>query len=296
MAKLSSAVGNDAFIKGLFYGKSGAGKTVFGTKFPLPIYIADFDGKATSAANYWNAVDPSRLEQIEFTNLLPSGAKGGSDTVKKFMKMLSFWEGLVFKDNALQFEQDKSIGLILSDGSMTTVEDKLSKRIIVPPKNFLLKTIQIDSLTAMADSLMGAIIADNPGLKRTEAITPVMQDWMIFTPHFKNIIYRLLALPCNLVVIAHVKTEKDEATGVISNFIALPGQLPDLMPKLFGEVYYCHLASSGEKGADLKNMALTKSPTDKYVTRTQIQGMPVVIPMEYEYIKSLMSKQTTKKE
>jgi hypothetical protein len=154
---------------------------------------------------------------------------------------------------------------------------------------FTLKTFVVDSLTALADQIMTSIILENPGLKRTEAMTPVMQDWMIFTPHFKQLIYRVLSLPCNVVVIGHVLTEKDENTGVIGNNISLPGKLPDLMPKLFGEVYYCHVASS-DQGKTFQHQALTKSPTEKFVTRTQIQGLPTIIPMDYEFIKSVMSK------
>ncbi len=254
MANLESAVGNNAYLKVLLVGASGCGKTVMGTGFPLPLYVADFDGKVTSAANYWSVHDKERLKHIDFDNFLPTGAKGG-DSISKFMKMLEGWE----------------------------------KQVIA--KTFTLKTIQIDSFTAMADSLMSTIIGENPGLKRTEALTPVMQDWMIFTPHWKNIIYRLLALPCNLVCIAHVKVEKDEITNMITNSISLPGQLPGLMPKLFGEVYYCYVQANKE-GTQFQHLALTKSPTDKYVTRTQIQGLPNIIPMDYNFIKQAMSTKT----
>jgi len=256
MAKLSEAVGNASFLKVLAYGKSGAGKTVFGTTFPTPIAIADFDGKATSAANYWNSKDKKRLSEIDFENYMVSPSRNGAMSYRKFLADLSAMEKQV-------------------------IEGK-----------FTLKTYVIDSLTALADQMMASIIAENPGLKRTEAMTPVMQDWMIFTPHMKSLIYRVLSLPCNIVVIGHVLTEKDETTNMISNQISLPGKLPDLLPKLFGEVYYCH--TQAEKDGKINHMALTKSPTEKFVTRTQIQGLPNIIPMDYEFIKSVMSKTESK--
>lgn len=253
MSKLTEAVGSNSFLKILAYGKSGAGKTVGATTFPKPMKVADFDGKITSAANYWNEKDKKVLEEIDYENYMVTPGRNGAMSYRKFLA------------------------------------DQASLESEVKNGTFKLKTYVIDSLTALADQMMLAIIAENPGLKRTEAQTPVMQDWMIFTPHMKQLIYRVLSLPCNIVVIGHVLTDKDESTGMISNQVSLPGKLPDLLPKLFGEVYYCHTAST-DGGKTIQHLALTRSPTDKFVTRTQIQGLPNVIPMDYEFIKSIMNK------
>ena len=252
--KLSDAIGNNSFLKVLIYGRSGAGKTVASTKFPLPIFIADFDGKSVSAANYWGANGKERLVQIDFETYLPSGPRGASKAYALFVKKIEEYEA--------QVAQGK----------------------------FTLGTFIIDSVTALDDTMKLAMIQDNPGLKRADTLTPTLQEYGFFNNHFKSLIRRVLALPCNVVVVAHDLMEKDETSGIISTRIHITDKLASWLPKMFGEVYYCHVTASKD-GGQYEYKALTQS--SKYVTRTQIPGMPNVIPMEYNYIKDLMSKQQT---
>lgn len=250
MAKLSTLSGGNQFVKLMVYGPSGAGKTTFSTSFPGPIGVADFDGKIGSAARYLEVHNPKKLDEIEFENFQPSAVNGGVQVYQKFMKWLYSLE-------------------------MAAKEGK-----------FPFKTIVLDSLTTFAESLTAHIMASNPAVKRVDALTPSMQDYLMVSTNFKPIIHRLLALPCNVVVIGHISQDKDEVTQEINYRPALPGKLPELLPILFGEVYR---AFTEVQDGKVQFKAQCR-PAGKYVARTEIQGMPNVIPLSYESIVQVMTK------
>jgi len=66
-------------IKVLVYGESGSGKTCFGAGFPTPLWVADFDGKVSSAARYHTA---ERISGIEYESYR-AGIKD-DDPIKRF--------------------------------------------------------------------------------------------------------------------------------------------------------------------------------------------------------------------
>lgn len=253
MAKLSTLSGGNQFIKMMVYGPSGVGKTTFLTSFPGPIGVADFDGKIGSAARYLEVHNPDKLDHIEFENFQPSALNGGVKVYQKFIKWLVWLENL----------------------------GKEGK--------FPYSTIGLDSLTTFAESLVSHIMDSNPGVKRVDVLTPSMQDYLMLSTNFKPIIHRLLALPCNVVVIGHISQDKDEVTQEINYRPALPGKLPELLPILFGEVYRAFTEVVDGK----VNYKAQCRPVGKYVARTEIQGMPNVIPLSYESIVQVMTKGKT---
>lgn len=198
--KLSELTDKEKYVKICVYGPTGAGKTVYASGYPGPIYFADFDGKIESAANFLSKNNPSKLENIEFDNYQPSQENGAHKVFRKFEAQL------------LKLEAAAREG------------------------KFPFKTVVIDSLTSLSLCLMKAVMSENP-TKRFNADTPAQQDYGIFNHILTNLITRLLSLPCNVVVIGHVVDKQDPITGETNYKVALSGQMADMLPKLFKEYH-----------------------------------------------------------
>jgi hypothetical protein len=252
--KLSDLKSAENHIKVLIYGLSGAGKTSCALGFPGPMYVADFDGKISSGANFWEAKDPKRLESIHFDNFQPTAANGGVRVYRKFEQKLVELEELA--------KQGK----------------------------FPFKTFVLDSLTSFGDMALQAIMADNPGVKRVDPRTPAMQDYLILSANFKPMIYRLLALPCNVVTVGHLAAEKDSEGNLVGYRPALPGKLPELLPILFQEVYRAYVETIEGKPV---HIAQTR-PTNLYVARTQVSDMPPKVPLSFEAMDKYFTKKGAK--
>lgn len=220
-------------LKILVWGDSGNGKTCFATGFPGPIWVADFDNKISSAASFYANSD--QLSQIEYDNYAPTDTRGAS--AERFNIKLA--------------ELKKS-------------------------QPFPYKTIVLDSLTTFSDEAMRYLMRMNPGIKRTEtkgALTPALQDYQVSRLFFKQFITEFLNFPCNVVVTAHIQTEKDEMTGEILRSPMMSGKLAHELPIYFSEVYRAFVK-------DGKYLAQTKSD-NKFQCRTQIKGLPSEIPLSY---------------
>jgi hypothetical protein len=252
--KLSDLRSTENHIKVLIYGLSGAGKTSCALGFPGPMYVADFDGKISSGANYWEARDAKRLEQIEFDNFQPTAANGGVRVYRKFEAKLAELEELARQGR------------------------------------FPFKTFVLDSLTSFGDMALQAIMADNPGVKRVDPKTPAMQDYLILSANFKPMIYRLLALPCNVVTVGHLAAEKDPEGNLVGYRPALPGKLPELLPILFQEVYRAYVDTVEGKPV---HIAQTR-PTGLYVARTQLSDMPPKVPLSFDAMDKYFNKKKEK--
>lgn len=234
----------DGSLKLVLYGDSGTGKTCFMTTMPGPIWVADFDEKISSAAQYLKEVDPKKLDQIDYENFGYAATNGGLRVFKKFEATLGALEASV-KDGKFKFG-----------------------------------TVVIDSLTSMSRALMQDVMQDSPGTKRVAPGTPCLQDYSVFGNRFIPIISRVKALPCNVLCIAHVKTEKDEATGVTTCEPMMQGQLSKVLPVMFEEVYRSYIES--KDGARI-HMAQTKGD-GRFTTRTQLRGLPAAIKLDYKSI------------
>lgn len=237
----------------LLYGNSGTGKTVFGCSFPGPIYVADFDGKISSAAEYYNK-DSERLEDIDYDTFLPKDPKD-----------------LVFRNFYNKLAEIKAVG---KSGELKY------------------KTFVLDSLTTYAEAMMVEVMAQNPGIKclgQGATTAPALQHYRLLNNHFKNVLNEILSLPCNVVITAHIKTDKDELTGEIVREPMLSGQLAARLPIMFEEVYRTYTDGSG---TGIKYLAQTQSDRS-YKCRSQISGLPNPLVLNYkEYEKYAVPKQS----
>lgn len=230
----------------LVYGDSGNGKTVFSTSFPGPIKVFDFDGKVMSAASYWGQKDAERLGTIDAEDFQSMNAH--PEQYVKFFTMLTQLEATARQGGAFPW-----------------------------------KTIVLDSLTTWCDALMREIVRQNPGIKGAAPGLPGLQHYGLFGSKFREQLSRLLALPCNIVVTAHIDITKDEMTGEILRKPLVIGRNASYLPIIFGEVYR---AFAETKDGKTEYWAQTQA-SGQWIARTQIPGLAPKIPLTYQ---SLVSK------
>lgn len=226
-------------LKILVCGPPGSGKTCFAAGFPTPILVFDFDDKIDSAAA-WYAEDKERLGQIE---VRPLGKRlDGTDPMVEFLK-----------DLAELAEQQKT-------GVMKY------------------RTVIVDSMTTFSAAVLGHIVKTNPGIKRptsSQGMQPTPQDYGILKREFAKLIPGLLSLPLNVVMTAHVKSERSELTGEILRMPIMDGSFAQELPIFFKEVYRVWMK-------DGKPFAQTKADTYYDFCRSQIPRLPNPVELKYE--------------
>lgn len=231
------------YIKLLAYGDSGVGKTCFASTFPGPVAFLDFDNKLSSALNYLRATRPEKVDEISYSS---------------------------FSTNRVTDRPYRAFQ-----------EELLALEKLVKEGKFHYKTVVLDSLTLYSEALMADTIQSNPNVKRAIAGHPGMQDYGLVGTYFRNDMGRLLALPCNVICIGHIKELTDEMTMAVSYKVMLSGQLANYAPKIFREVYMAF--SREEKDGSIKRYLQTQ-PSKKFECRTEFMGMPPVIPMDLSEI------------
>lgn len=232
-------------LKVLVYGASGAGKTVFAAGFPTPMLYLDFDSKVDSAALFYRG-DKERLAAIDVRQL---GGDLNTNPIGELEKIIG----------AELIPQQRS-------GQMKY------------------KTIVLDSLTTFSSQVLDYIIKTNPGVKRVvskQGSQPNMADYGILRREFQKLIPGLLSLPCNIIMIGHIATEKDEATGQVWRGPHMDGSFARDLPIYFKEVYMAYVDGKGDY------LMQTQSNT-QYTCRSQIPGLPNPLKSSYlEMIKYL---------
>lgn len=225
-------------MKVLIYGNSGTGKTCAACSWPIPILYLDFDSKVDSAAAFY-ADDKARLEQIEVRDL---SSKMEHDPIEEMLKII-----------------DKELIPQQKTGKM------------------LYKTLVIDSLTTFSSAVLNHIVRTNPGIKRVvskQGAQPGMQDFGILKRELTKLIPGILSLPLNVIMLAHVKTERDELTGEMIRGPHMDGSFAADLPIYFKEVYRTFVENK-------KYLAQTQSDA-RYNCRTQIRGLPEIIELKYD--------------
>jgi phage nucleotide-binding protein len=196
----------------LIYGLSGAGKTVFATGFPGPVFVMDFDGKVSSAASYWKG--SSQLDQIEFESY--AGKADFSKFWTKFQELL-----------------------------------KLGKAGQLPYRTVVLDSITTFSASLMNEVMRQNPGDEGKRSRVSDTTVPHLKDYQIAISHFKNTVAQLLSLPCNVVVTAHLQIDKDEMTGEILRQPLIFGKdLPGWLPMVFEEVYYASVIAGKDNKAE----------------------------------------------
>lgn len=232
-------------LKMLIYGNAGSGKSCFAASFPYPMLFLDFDGKADSAALY-HKNDPERLDGIDVRQLAGTMA---ANPIDEFLEILDKELIPQQREGALQY-----------------------------------KTIVLDSITTFSGLTLKYIVKTNPGIKRNvsrQGAQPGLQDFGILKREFARLIPGLLSLPCNIVMLGHISTEKDELTGILERKPAMDGSFANELPIYFKEVWRSYVDDK------LGHVAQTKSDY-KFTCRSQIPGLPNPIALTYKELEKYL--------
>ncbi len=231
MPKLSE-MKTEGNLKILVEGDSGSGKTCFASSFPGPVLLLDFDLKADSAAAFLKSTN--RIDQLASVEVEEFPARIGISPIDKLTKLIN--------DKLIPGQRDNNLGF---------------------------KTIILDSITTFSSATLAHIVRTNPGIKRNETkqgAQPGLQDYGILRREFQRLIPGLLSLPCNVVMLAHISVEKDEATGQIFRHAMMDGSFARELPIYFKEVWRIF-------AKDGKRLAQTQSD-HMFNCRSQIPGLP----------------------
>lgn len=148
-------------------------------------------------------------------------------------------------------------------------------------------TVVLDSLTLFADALMADVVKKNPGIKRPVPGHPGIQDWGMFGARIKEDIHRLLALPCNVICIAHSTTQKDEVTEEIKNTILLSGRSVDHLPRIFPELWWA-FSKVNKPGAPGQNPVIERyaqtQNDGRYMCNSQIKSIPFYVTLNFPIV------------
>lgn len=226
-------------LKVLVCGPAGTGKTCFAAGFPTPILLLDFDSKADSAAA-WYASDKERLEGIDVRDM--SKKLNDSDSIQEMQSIIT--------------------------------------KELIPTQNggSKFKTLIIDSITTFSSAALNHIVKTNPGIKRVssaQGLQPCPSDYGILKREFARLIPGLLSLPMNVVMLGHIKTDKDDLTGEVIRGPLMDGSFAQELPIYFKEVYRSFMK-------DGKSMAQTQSDLYYSFCRSQIPRLPNQVELKYE--------------
>jgi hypothetical protein len=235
-----SEIKADENLKVLVCGPPGTTKTCFAIGFPYPMLVLDFDEKVDSAAA-WYANDKTRLEGIDV----------------------------------------RQLGKRLDDSDPVAELNKIIREELVPQQKageMKYKTLVIDSCTTFSSAVLAHIVRTNPGVKRVASAQGVqagMQDFGILKREFAKLIPGLLSLPMNVVMTAHIKTDRSDLTGEIIRSPIMDGSFSAELPIYFKEVYRVFMK-------DGKPLAQTKSDLSYDFCRSQIPRLPNPVELKYE--------------
>lgn len=239
MPKLND-IKTEGNLKILLMGSPGAGKTCFAAGMPYPMLYLDFDNKIDSAALFYRE-DKERLAQIDVRQLAKSISHNPIEELEKII-------------SAELIPQERT-------GEMK------------------FKTLVLDSITTFSAATLRHIVDTNPGVQRPafkQGKQPGLQDFGILKREFAKLIPGLLALPCNVVMCAHVETYKDSNTGTILRTAMMDGSFAEELPIYFKEVWHCYVTDKGE------HVAQTKADTKFSCLRSQVPGLPNPLPLKYK--------------
>lgn len=159
------------------------------------------------------------------------------------------------------------------------------------------QTVVVDSTTSMTDIAMERALQLDP--KRSVTGGPL---WNVHYQIVKNLmegkLRQIISLPCNVVVIAHLKVIQDQETGAIIGIEPLlTGQLSQMIPGYFGEVYCSFSKQVAAKKAGGKAETafyLRTLPRGHYKARSRLSGierlLPDEIPNNYQALQTALNK------
>jgi len=112
----------------------------------------------------------------------------------------------------------------------------LKRRIDTGYFNYI-NTYFLDSLTTLGVAALNLVINERIKKGKHLSETPQKDDWMPQMTKIKKVIQKVASLPCNVIITAHLQMKEDKVTEQFHNQLLVTGNLQQLIPILFGEVY-----------------------------------------------------------
>ena len=203
--------------------------------------------------------------------LIHSFDPGGVDSVDP--KLIS--SGQVIVDNRFESDDPKK-------PTAFELWDKEFERLLNGGFFSNIATYILDSSTTWSSAAMYVI------LKRAgrAAGVPQQNDYLPQMTLLENAVKVICALPCNVILTAHQKADKDEVTGKISATPLLTGKLTQRIPLLFNEIYHM-VAKETSKGTEYK---VQTQACSTYMARTRMGRRGTFDKFENPDIRELLKK------
>jgi len=106
---------------------------------------------------------------------------------------------------------------------------------------------------------------------------PTRPDFFANTERVRRTISRILQLPCNVIILAHVREDKDDAKGIV---YTRPAFSPKTRQTIVQECHLVGYMTANEVSADGTPEYVRKlqvHPSARITAKTRIDGLPVVI-------------------
>ena len=203
--------------------------------------------------------------------LLHSFDPGGADSVNPQL----IRDGLVFVDN--RYERDDA-----KKPTAFEAWDKEFERLLNGGFFNHIGTFILDSTTTWAQAAMYAVLKK---AGRSGGV-PQQNDYLPQMTMLENAVKVMCALPCDVILTAHQKADKDEITGKISATPLLTGKLTQRIPLLFNEIYHM-VAKETSKGT---NYSVQTQACSTYMARTRMGRRGAFEKFEEPDIKYLLKK------
>lgn len=194
------------------------------------------------------------LSTLPGTTLIDSFDQGGTKTIKRFMST----NKNIHVDSKWEQVPTKNPGSLFSDWSRTFEERDRSK-LFENITNYC-----IDSGTGWSDALMYSV-------QKLDAVGkkfPTLPEFGVHQIQTLAWLKRLLELPCNFILTAHVEVRFDEVDNKSVTSLATYGGLKVKIPRIFDEIYYTQV-KEGSAGA--VRSFLTEND-GRFMARTRIGG------------------------
>jgi len=136
--------------------------------------------------------------------------------------------------------------------------------------------------TSMASAALNEVLA----LSNRNGGVPQQNDWYPQMVMLENAVRFMMSFPCDVVLLAHTDTRKDEVTGKCTYFPMMTGKLTVRIPLQFSEIY---VAVTKETADGLVYRWLTQA-AGNYTARTRLGKGGIFSKYEPCDFKSLLKK------
>lgn len=253
VAELRNIYASDArgdTFRGIIGGRQGSGKTSLALTCPKPVHIDSFD-------------------------------PGGTEVLREAIE-----KGSIFAD--IRFEGENP-----DDPKMFALFDAALDRRLRSGYFDNIGTYILDSLTTLGAAALNAVIKERLKKNRKKdkepsivTETPQRDDWQPQMTLVSRVIRKIAALPCHVLVTAHLKPIKNEDGALLSYELLVTGRLQELLPIHFSEIYILETKDSPQ---GVKRALLTQS-SGLYTAKTRIGRLGRFDKWETPDIRALLQK------